>query len=174
MLVRAGTEADVGSIADLHTQSWRAAYRGILSDYYLDGAAHEDRLTSWQKRYSDQHANPMLVMVAELDGELAGFICIFPDEDAVFGSLLDNLHIAPNLTGSAIGRRLVSEAVKRLIVESPGSGMYLWVFARNHGARRFYERAGAIAADSAEKPMPDGNRVLSVRYHWPDPAILVL
>ena len=37
----------------------------------------------------------MFTMVAEADSHLAGFACVFPNEDAIFGSFLDNLHVAP-------------------------------------------------------------------------------
>jgi GNAT superfamily N-acetyltransferase len=116
----------------------------------------------------------MFVLVAQLDVRLAVFICVFLSEDTVFGSLLDNLHVAPDLTGQGVGRQLLSEAAMRLLEAGSRVGLYLWVFEQNRRARRFYERAGAIAVGSAENPMPDGNRVLSVCYYWPDPATLVL
>ena len=174
MVIREGTEGDIGSIANLHVQSWRTAYRGILSDDYLDGRAHKDRLAIWQERFSGQGSKRMFVLVAERDDQLAGFVCVFPQEDAVFGSFLDNLHVAPELTGQGIGRQLLSEAARRLLTDGPRVSLYFWVFEQNRRARQFYERTGAIAAGSAENPMPDGKRVLSVRYYWPDPATLLL
>lgn len=174
MLIREGTEDDTESISNLHAESWRAAYRGILSDDYLDGRVQKDRLAVWQARLSSAGAKPMFVLVAQLDVRLAGFICVFLSEDTVFGSLLDNLHVAPDLTGQGVGRQLLSEAAMRLLEAGSRVGLYLWVFEQNRRARQFYERAGAIAVGSAENPMPDGNRVLSVCYYWPDPATLVL
>ena len=116
----------------------------------------------------------MFVMVADIDDQLAGFVCVFPEEDAVWGSFLDNLHIAPQLTGKGIGRRLLSEAARRLLTNGSRGGLYFWVIERNQNARRFYERAGAVTVGSAENPMPDGQRVLALRCHWTDPARLVL
>ncbi len=174
MLIREGTADDIECIANLHAESWRASYRGILSDDYLDGQVHRDRLAVWQDRLSSTRTKPMFVLVAESDVRLAGFICVFLNEDAVFGSFLDNLHVAPDLTGQGVGRQLLSEAARRLLKDGSRVGLYFWVFEQNHRARQFYERAGAIAVGSAENPVPDGNRVLSVRYCWPDPATLIL
>jgi GNAT superfamily N-acetyltransferase len=174
MLIREATEDDIESIANLHTQSWRASYGGILSDDFLDRRAHGDRLAVWQDKLSSTRSKPMFVLVAELDVRLAGFICVFPNEDTVLGSFLDNLHVAPDLTGQGIGRQLLSEAARRLLRDGSRVGLYFWVLEQNHRARQFYERAGAIAIGSAENPMPDGKRVLSMRYCWPDPATLVL
>lgn len=174
MLIREGNEEDIESIANLHAQSWRASYGGILSDDFLDHRAHRDRLAVWQDRLSSTRTKPMFLLVAELDVRLAGFICVFPDEDAVFGSFLDNLHVAPDLTGQGIGRQLLSEAARHLLRDGSRVGLYFWVLEQNHRARQFYERAGAVAVGSAENPMPDGQHVLSVRYYWPDPATLML
>jgi hypothetical protein len=52
--------------------------------------------------------------------------------------------------------------------------MYFWVIEQNYKARRFYERAGAVTVGSAENPMPDGQRLLALRCHWPDLSCLVL
>ena len=41
------SSADLPSIAKLHAASWRAAYRGIFSDEFLDGDLEADRMQSW-------------------------------------------------------------------------------------------------------------------------------
>jgi GNAT superfamily N-acetyltransferase len=174
MIIRNATEADTENIANLHAKSWQSAYRGILSDDYLDGHAHADRLATWHERFSSPRTKPMFVMIAELNAQMAGFICVFPNEDAVFGSFLDNLHVAPGLTGQGIGRQLLSEGARRLLTDGSRVGLYLWVFEQNRRARQFYERAAAIAVGSAENPMPDGKHILSVRYYWSDLASLVV
>ena len=64
------------------------------------------------------------------NGQVAGFV-------GVDGGELSHLYIAPPAQGRGIGTALVEHA-KSL---SPG-GLELWVFQRNEGARRFYERHG--------------------------------
>jgi hypothetical protein len=49
---RSGTAADDESIAELHTASWRGAYRGILPDAFLDGEIAEERRGFWKARLS--------------------------------------------------------------------------------------------------------------------------
>jgi GNAT superfamily N-acetyltransferase len=174
MVIRDATMSDVTAIAHLHAESWRSAYRGILSDVYLENRAHGDRLTAWQERFSATARNPMFVIVAEAGAQHEGFACVFPDEDTDFGSFLDNLHVSPQLTGRGIGRQLLSEAATRLLTNGSRSGLYLWVIEQNHRARRFYERAGGLFAGSVVNSMPDGQRVAALRCHWPDPSSLVL
>jgi GNAT superfamily N-acetyltransferase len=70
------------------------------------------------------------VIVAELDGELAGFA-------AVVGGELDGLFVEPDLWGRGIGRALADAATH----EARQRGLSLKVIAAP-GARRFYESCG--------------------------------
>jgi GNAT superfamily N-acetyltransferase len=174
VLVRDAFEADAEAVAKLHAESWRSAYRGVLSDEYLQNDAHRDRLVVWRKRFSRTSRKPMFVMVAERASGLAGFVCVFPEEDSTFGAFLDNLHVAPGLTRQGIGRKLLSEAASRVATRDPRTGIYLWVIEGNQTARRFYEKAGAQFVGSTVLAMPDGQRVAALRCYWPDPKALVL
>lgn len=70
------------------------------------------------------------VIVAELNGEVAGFA-------AVVGGELDTLSVEPDLWGGGIGRALVDAATH----EARKRGLALTVIA-NPRARRFYEHCG--------------------------------
>jgi GNAT superfamily N-acetyltransferase len=76
------------------------------------------------------------VWLADVDGEIVGFA-------ARDGAWLIHLYIKPGWTGQGIGKRLldviVSEAATRTNV------LRLHTFARNAGARQFYERHGFVA-----------------------------
>jgi GNAT superfamily N-acetyltransferase len=70
------------------------------------------------------------VIVAELDGEIAGFA-------AVVGGELDGLFVEPDLWGRGIGRALADAATH----EARTRGLTFSVIA-NPRARRFYEHCG--------------------------------
>lgn len=70
------------------------------------------------------------VIVAELDGEVAGFA-------ALVGGELDGLFVEPDLWRRGIGRALVNAAAH----EARRKGLTLTVIA-NPGARPFYESCG--------------------------------
>jgi GNAT superfamily N-acetyltransferase len=174
LTLRDGTESDSAAIALLHAESWRSAYRGILSDDYLDNRVHSERAIVWQTRFSEKSSKPFFVILAEMGSDLAGFACVFPDEDPTFGSYVDNLHVAPQLTRQGIGRRLLIEVARRLIGDQTPGGLYLWVMEENFKARQFYSAVGAVEVDCDEFSMPDNTRVREVRCSWPDPARLVV
>jgi ribosomal protein S18 acetylase RimI-like enzyme len=174
MIIRDATVKDVAAIAALHAESWRSGYRTILSDDYLEKEVYRERLALWQERFSRTPRKAMFVMVAEANSTLVGFVCVFPDEDSVFGSFLDNLPVAPTMTGQGIGRKLLSEAATRLATNGSCSGLYLWVIEQNERARRFYERAGARGVGSRVNTMPDNRHVLALRCYWQSLETLVL
>jgi GNAT superfamily N-acetyltransferase len=78
------------------------------------------------------------VIVAEFDGQVAGFA-------AVVGGELDGLFVEPDLWGLGIGKALVDAATH----EARRRGLALKVIAAP-GARRFYESCGFSAEGEAE------------------------
>ena len=164
---------DAHSIATLHVASWRSAYRGILRDDFLDGAAERVLGELWRERLVVAPSPNQWVAVLEDDGAPVGFACVLLDEDPRWGALLDNLHVAPAVKGRGIGRTLIATAAEWTIAERPGSAFHLWVFEKNAPARRFYERLGGVMVERERAPALDGQPVDSVRYAWDQPATLV-
>ena len=171
--LREATEHDAAAIAKLHAESWRSAYRGMLSDEYLDNRVYLERATLWQRRFSEQVEKPFFAILAEIEVELVGFACAFPDEHPSYGAYLDNLHVMPQRTGQGIGRRLLAAVAERLVTDERNGGLYLWVIEQNAKARRFYCKAGGLEVGCDTLSMPDGSRVTEVRCYWPSPARLL-
>ena len=179
MRIREATVTDAATIASLHAESWRSAYRGILTDKFLDNDVHRERLALWQERFAlaqarSTHQPKMFVLLAEQDSRPAGFASIFVEDDPTYGSLLDNLHVSPEITRQGTGRQLLSECARRLLTDGSRAGLYLWVIDKNRNAQKFYEKAGATYAGSHAHDMPDGSPVVALRCYWPNPATLVL
>src|SRR5262245_6784041 len=93
---RSAAAADAAAVAALHTASWRSAYRGILSEAFLDGDITANRLSLWQARLAlNGDSTKMFVKLAEEDGTPIGFVCAILDEDPTWGAMIDNLHVLP-------------------------------------------------------------------------------
>jgi len=160
--------SDAKRVAELHAESWRNTYRGILSDHFLDQEIFANRLSLWQKRLSEPQPESQLILLAEECGELFGLVCVFLDADPRWGALLDNLHIRADAQGRGLGWRLMSEAASWVLRQRPGSGLYLWVFEANHQARNFYERLQGKVVERQSQRAPGGSEVMAVRYAWND------
>lgn len=168
--IRAATLRDSEAIADLHTESWRSAYRGILPDRYLDDEAPTERRNHWLAFLSDP-AQQHLTLVATNEGEFQGFISVHFAADPGFDATVENLHVQPVLRGQGLGRRLLADAIAHLIEQRLGS-MCLWVFDANAKAIRFYQGLGG-AIDERGFDNFGGAKLPHSRVVWQDlPALL--
>jgi GNAT superfamily N-acetyltransferase len=163
--LRLATRDDAPAIAALHADSWRTAYRGALTDEFLDGDVTRDRMKVWEQRLSSPAAN-QFVIVAEEDGRIIGFACAFGGKDKRLGTLLDNIHVRRNLHRQGMGKRLLSAVADWCRAEYPSEGLYLSVLEQNTQARRFYESLGATDQEGDIWLPPGGGSVAIRRYAW--------
>jgi ribosomal protein S18 acetylase RimI-like enzyme len=159
--------SDFTAIAKLHADNWRKNYRGILSDNYLDKEVEKDRLNTWYGRLKFPTEN-QIVTLATLDNMLVGFCCLYFDDDAIFGSLIDNLHVSSNVQRSGIGRKLVIDCASKVYDKAENKRMYLWVYESNKNARIAYERLGGTNFETIEKDNTDGTSSKTCRIIWDD------
>jgi GNAT superfamily N-acetyltransferase len=171
MTIRVAEAADADVIAMLHARSWHTAYRGILSDDFLDGPLLADRRALWRVRFAGANQADQMVLVDEEGGNIQGFACAYLDADPDWGTLLDNLHVVPECKGKGLGRQLMAEVAHR-ILKLNRTRLHLWAFEQNHAARRFYERLGGVVTTNHAEAAPDGREVNAVRYCWSDLAVV--
>jgi hypothetical protein len=77
--VREAEANDARTCASIHVASWKAAYRGMLPDEYLDALSIEDRLGSWEQMLGNERLEGVSVVVVEdEDGAVSGFAMIGP------------------------------------------------------------------------------------------------
>lgn len=169
IIFRTAHSSDSAHVAELHAASWQSAYRGFLSDAYLDTDVPAERLRVWQARLA-QPSDRQYVLLTERGGELVGFVCVLLDVEPAWGAYLDNLHVRPGLTGQGLGGQLLIRALQWVARAEPGQAMHLLVLEGNTAARRFYERQGGELVETLAKPMPDGSAPPVCRYRWRDPA----
>jgi len=173
MKYREAKNTDVEQLATIHANSWRSTYRGLFSDEFLNNEVFEDRRSVWNERLN-KPSNNQLVLVAEENNKIIGFICAYGNDDAQYGSLIDNLHIKRSNKRNGIGTELMIKAGEWLQSRYPENGVYLWVMEENNPARVFYEKLGAINAGLVDKPNPvGGGSAMNCRYIWSDPTVLV-
>ena len=163
--IRPAVPADAAQIARVHVSSWRAAYRGLLPDRFLDRLSVDERAPTWRRRIDGRH-DAEAVLVAERDGAVVGFASAGPtrDRDADPRSVGEvyAVYLAPDEWGCGAGRRLLERTVAAL--QSFGfAHAGLWVLESNEHARGFYEHLG-WCADGATKQERFGERVTEVWY----------
>lgn len=91
--------------------------------------------------------------VAEIEGKIAGYM-------RLEGTEFDALYVLPRWHGHGVGAALLDLAK----AQSPDE-LWLWVFQKNHQARRFYERHG-FTLDHETDGQDNMEREPDTRYVW--------
>jgi GNAT superfamily N-acetyltransferase len=160
--LRAATIADAALIASIHTTSWRATYRGLLPDAFLDGEVAQERADWWEARMGAPGGERRMVLIAVLDDEPIGFVCVERQPESAWGVLLDNLHALPGYQGIGVGK-LLMRAARDWAREQGETQLHLYVLEGNRPAIAFYERQGWQFA-GAEPDRMGGVDITALRY----------
>lgn len=126
-------ELELGSKDDEKT----AKYEGKLTEEY------RERYLAWVTDCVER--DPGCLLVAERDGNLAGYAFVLPD-DFVFiwdAAVLNELYLAPEHRGTDTAAELVSAASAHARTQNPPlDRLVLDVDPANERARAFYQKAG--------------------------------
>jgi len=174
---RRACPGDAEAVAHLHAASWRRHYRGAYSDAFLDGDVIADRLAVWSQRLRED--DPSRCTILAEAGGVVGFAHAVFDEDAAWGALLDNMHVADGHKRRGIGSRLLALTAEAVLDRPERTGLYLWVLEQNVDAQAFYEACGGecVGRDVVSPPSGMPGRLtgspLKLRYVWPKPSVLL-
>jgi putative acetyltransferase len=133
-LLRCYRTADEAAAIELWQRAWQKAYPNI--DF-------AERTDWWRKRWRGELVQQATIVVAEMDGTLAGYVAIDPRS-----GYLDQIVVAPELWGSELATLLLDEA-KRI---SP-SRIDLLVNKDNTRAIGFYQKHGFVLAGDDVNPV---------------------
>jgi ribosomal protein S18 acetylase RimI-like enzyme len=172
LMIREATRDDIPGMARVYMDSWRATYRGIVPDSYLDSLTYESWVTRWQNDFPSPESDSF-VYVAEVAGEIMGFARAGAVRQSLpgFDGELYSIHVAPGHKSKGLGRELL-RAVARRLRERGTTTMMLWMFRDNTPARRFYESLGGEVV--GEKTFEiEGETMYDVAYGWRDITTLL-
>jgi ribosomal protein S18 acetylase RimI-like enzyme len=164
-VIRSAVFADAARLAEIHIQSWQAAYAEILPADFLDGLGDElsKRTEQWQDWLSTESPQRSVLVVVDGD-KLVGFAHFGPsgDKDRRGTGELYSMYLDPARYRQGWGTDLM-DAVFGELRAGGFRGASLWVMTANTAARAFYEGAG-WEADGAETDHCVGITIPAVRY----------
>ena len=168
--IRPARVEDARAISQVHIESWRATYPGIVPQDYIDSLDVDVFTERWGNRLA---AHPeMLIYVAEAGQRICGFASGGPAraELAGFSGELYAIYLIPESQSKGIGSRLFWTVADGL--QGGGcSGMHVWVLDQNP-SKGFYRQMGGRELSSAEIEV--GGRCLKkVSYGWSELAVAV-
>ncbi len=140
IIVRTAQRADIDELAQVDVRAWRAAYADIFPPHTLDGLSVRRALIKWSWVVARRRARD-LVLVAEVDGRIAGFCQAGParDDSATVAEIY-TIYVDPHAWRRGVGSALMEVALSWLAPRYERA--VLWVVRENAPARRFYEAHG--------------------------------
>jgi GNAT superfamily N-acetyltransferase len=166
--IRKATVYDAREIAHIHVVAWKAAYRDIVPQSFLDALDVNSRAELWSTWLQNEDAH---IYVATVDGQIRGFIGGGKLREAIGESIgeydaeLYAIYLLPSVKGQGIGKLLVRELAK--LLDTRGfRRMAVWVLAENP-ACGFYEHLGAQRIAQKQIQIGDAS-LLEVAYEWQD------
>jgi GNAT superfamily N-acetyltransferase len=142
LTLREATRADARAIAEIHVAAWRAAYRDLMPQSYLDLLSVEERAPMWEKTIAQP--GPAHLALAEVDGEPAGFCLYGPTRDRIDGPEVAEIYavnVHPTRWRQGAGKLLCAHALREAAARGH-TAMTLWVMTGNGRARRLYQHLG--------------------------------
>ena len=175
--IRPPAHGDEDALCRVHIRAWQTAYRGIVSDEFLDGMNVEDRIERWRERIANVDGGqfPFVAEVPDAQGRpvMVGFIWSGRERDgftepdgARYAGEVYAIYLLAEWRGRGVGHLLMA-ASARALIDAGHHSVVIWVLKDNATARRFYEALGGVLA--GEKPITIGQTdLLEVAYGWPD------
>ena len=150
----AETDEELCGRGYVHCTSWQEAYRGIVSDRYLDSMTVE-ATTARARQF------PENTLVAKDREKVVGFAVYGSsrDEDLMNAGEVIAIYVLSEYYNRKIGYRLMNEAVSRL---GEYNTVFVWVLEKNERAIRFYRKYG-FEFDGCKKQWHLGTPVSMVR-----------
>ena len=139
--VRPAEMSDSRAVAEVHAAAARAAYEGLLPEDQLRALAPSTREAKW--REAIEFSEPQ-VHVAELDGEIVGFVGFDRSRDPKTPSTTGEIwaiYVKPEHWDKGVGVALW-DAAREGLEEEGCTVVTIWVPLRNDRALRFHELAG--------------------------------
>jgi ribosomal protein S18 acetylase RimI-like enzyme len=163
--IRRATSADARGIAQVHVESWRSAYAGILPDRVMVQMSVDQKASSW-RRQLETPGGAQGVLVAELhNGTIAGFASCgrVINGLAGFDGEIYMLYVLPDWQEQGLGRGLICGSLQ-LLAKAGCAAALVWVLADNQ-SRFFYEAMGGKRVGERDEVLW-GVKLHELAYGW--------
>jgi GNAT superfamily N-acetyltransferase len=165
MKIRTANFEDSEAIARVHTSSWKATYKGIISEDFLSKLSVDERRKSWEWTFNSLNKDE-IIYVAENEGnEIVGFSNggESRSKEYEYNGEIYAIYLLHSYQGKGIGRALF-EAVAKSLREKQYNSIMVWVLEKNP-TYYFYEHLQGRAF--AKKNITiGGEEHIEVAFGW--------
>ena len=142
-MIRKATQNDSKEIALLIIKCWRAAYRGLIADDYLDNMKLELIEQNWNRSIISQNEKDK-IFVYEENNKIIGIIRFGSPQDKNnkrYNAEIHVLYVEPTLKRKGIGSKLFKFA-KEDFINNGNKHLIIWCLKGNEQGINFYKKMG--------------------------------
>lgn len=160
--VRQAKVEDAAGIAEVHVKGWQSAYRGQISDSYLDSLS----ITEGWKDQIKSSEKGSFILVAINNNKVVGW-CTggkSKDEDSTQDTgEIYAIYVHPNFIGKGAGSKLMESGLN-LLRKDGYKRATLWVLDTNEKTRKWYEDKGWKVEGKTKIDKRDDFDLHEIRY----------
>jgi L-amino acid N-acyltransferase YncA len=162
--IRLARPGDVSEVANVHVNSWRETYRGLLPEEYLAKMNFRKKIDAWQKVICDTRR--FVVFVAEDRVGVIGFATFEAARDQEWREYgeVTSIYLLSRFKGRGIGKALLQAGMREL-VRRGFQQAYCWVLQGNPSTE-FYGRSGATYSGQSKDDEIGGHKIKELAYVW--------
>ena len=166
MIIRPATADDAQAIAAVRVASWRATYRGVVPDTYLDALTETESVERWRALAAGEVGGAAL-LACEAEGRICGFAAYGAARAPAHGHSgeLYATYYLPQATGKGYGSAMLRRVIAGLR-DLGHDDMIVWVMEANARGRRFYENIlkARLLDGSRQSFEIDGRTIFELAY----------
>jgi ribosomal protein S18 acetylase RimI-like enzyme len=165
-IIRDANQLDIPFVARAYVSAWHEAYRGMVPDRVLAALEKSDRARQWRDCRRSRDCD---LIVADVNGEIAGFIAAGPGRDPLLGAEFEiyGIYVLKRFQYRGIGSRLMGAAATGLQARGAASAG-LWVARDDVAALAFFRALGGAVGMARIASMP-GRSFIEMAVMW-DPV----
>jgi ribosomal protein S18 acetylase RimI-like enzyme len=166
IIIRKARPEDAAELANVHINSWRETYVGLIPQDFLDNRplSFRNRHQLWTRVTSDP---TQITFVAECpENGVIGFVNGKNARDQEYSDHAEvwAIYLFRKYQGKKIGHKLLKEFFNHY--KSQGfKKAYLWV-VKDNPTINFYERTGGVFNNHTKEEMIGGQKITELCYVW--------
>ena len=160
--IRKVKQGDADTLAYIQTESWKAAFKGIIDADLLDKCTNIDKARLMYQRLLDDNKGNGYILTVDNKPHCIAYWDKARDFELALKAELICIHSLPNNWHKGFGSKMM-DMVLEDIKSSGYSEVVLWVFRDNLRARAFYEAKGFVLND-VSKAAFDTEEVLYSKF----------
>ena len=150
-------QKDAAAIGRVYCEGWKAAYRGLMPDFFLNALTPENCAPK------PDHIAPDRRFVAEVDGEVVGTVTFGKGREDASMAEIQSIYVLPEYWNRGLG-----SALFRAVVDTAKAqgypGLYVWTLEGNLRAKAFYEHMGMTTNGETREFEIAGAYLQEMRY----------